>query len=85
MGPGRGPGPALLHGPRPGPDLGPGPWAPAHGPGPLGPGPALVHGPGPAGWLAGQPKKKVKVFSGAQQEIPEEFPNGLRVKYPLPH
>ena len=28
-----GPGPALVHGPRPGPGSGPGPWAPAHGPG----------------------------------------------------
>ena len=40
MGPGLGPGPAPVHGPRPGPwawpigpGSGPGPWAPAHGPG----------------------------------------------------
>ena len=40
MGPGLGPGPALIHGPRPGPwawpigpGSGPGPWALAHGPG----------------------------------------------------
>ena len=74
MGPGLGPGPALVHGP------GPGPW-----PWPIGPG----SGPGPWAralrWLAGRPKKKFKLFSGAQQKIPEEFPNGLRVRYPLAH
>ena len=63
---------------------GPGPW-----PWPIGPG----SGPGPwalawarcAGWLAGRPKKMFKLFSGAHQEIPEEFPNGFRVRYPCAH
>jgi len=35
-------------------------------------------GLGPLLWLAGWPaEKKFNFFSGAQQEIPEEFPNGF--------
>ena len=44
---------------------------------------ALAGWAGLAGWLLGWPKKKFKFFSEAHQEIPEEFPNGLRVRYPV--
>ena len=65
-----------------GPGLGPWPWpiGPGSGPGPW----ALAWARRLAGWLAGQ-KKSLNFFSGAQQKIPEEFPNGLRVRYPCAH
>ena len=61
---------------------GPGPW-----PWPIGRVRPWSMGPGlgPVRWLAGRLKKKFKLFSGVHQEVPEEFPNGLRVRYPCAH